>query len=140
MRPIDRLLERLDCVRRVGDDRWRARCRAHDSQGLSLSIAERDSRVLLHCFGGCSTDDVLASIGLTLADLFDKPVGEFKPLKRSPFRADDVLDLVSHEAMTLAIIASETTKDRHVSALNLARLMRAASRLNNLQSVLRDVR
>jgi hypothetical protein len=140
VRPVDRLLDRLTGVREVGPDKWRARCPGHDSQSLSLAIAERDSRVLLHCFAGCGSEAVLSSVGLTFSDLYDRPVGEFKPLARSPFRADDVLDLITREANTLAVLASDASKDREFSPLAQERLIKAASRLNHLKSVVRDVR
>jgi hypothetical protein len=140
VRPVDRLLERLNGVRQVGPDKWRAKCPGHDSRSLTLSIADRDGRVLLHCFAGCATDAVLSTVGLTFSDLYEKPLGEFKPLARSPFRADDVLDLITREATTLAVIASDASQERQFSPLALERLIKAASRLNHLQSVVRDVR
>ena len=47
--------------RRVGS-RWMARCPAHEDRSPSLSIGERDSRVLVHCFAGCEQEVVLASL------------------------------------------------------------------------------
>lgn len=45
-------------------------CPAHDDRNPSLSVAPGDDgRALLHCHAGCSTRDVAAAIGLTLADL-----------------------------------------------------------------------
>ena len=70
VRPIDRLLEHLDGVRRSGRG-WTARCPAHNDKTPSLSIAEGDDgRVLLNCFAGCETSSVIAALGLELADLF----------------------------------------------------------------------
>lgn len=49
----------------------RARCPAHDSRSLSLSIAETvEGGVLINCFGGCSAAEVVSAVGLTLSDLF----------------------------------------------------------------------
>lgn len=77
----DALLGRLDRVRKAGKG-WTARCPAHDDKTASLSIAEADDRVLVHCFAGCAPSSVLASVGMELADLFD-PKGENQPLKRN---------------------------------------------------------
>lgn len=53
---------------------WIARCPAHEDRSPSLSISEgHDGRVLLHCFAGCSTESVLAAIGLSMRDLFPGP-------------------------------------------------------------------
>lgn len=49
-------------------------CPAHEDRSPSLSVKEADDgRVLVHCFAGCETADVLAALGRTLADLFDGP-------------------------------------------------------------------
>jgi len=69
--PIEALLSKLEGVRESRPGKWRARCPAHDSKSLSLSVAEADSgSVLLHCFAGCGAADVLASVGLQLSDLY----------------------------------------------------------------------
>lgn len=38
---------------------YQARCPAHDDRSPSLSIAEKNGRVLFRCWAGCSQDDVL---------------------------------------------------------------------------------
>ncbi len=68
---VDNLLLRLDKVKPVGKCRWLACCPAHADKSPSLSIRELDDgRVLVHCFGGCSSYSVLEAIGLTINDLF----------------------------------------------------------------------
>ncbi len=37
-------------------------CPAHDDHSPSLSISERDGRVLVHCFAGCSQADVIEAL------------------------------------------------------------------------------
>ena len=39
-----------------------ARCPVHDDRDPSLSIAERDGKVLVHCFAGCPQEDVIAAL------------------------------------------------------------------------------
>ena len=69
------LLSRLDKVRAAGAGRWMAACPAHDDKSPSLSIREmEDGRVLIHDFGGCSSSDILAAVGLHLSDLFPAPL------------------------------------------------------------------
>ncbi|MCC7409240.1 MAG: DUF3987 domain-containing protein, partial [Phycisphaeraceae bacterium] len=49
---------------------WMARCPAHEDRKPSLSIGEGDDgRALLHCHAGCEAGQVVAAIGLDLADL-----------------------------------------------------------------------
>ena len=78
MRPIELVLGRLEDVS-VGGDGNAARCpcpehgKGRGDRNRSLSIKEgEDGRVLLHCFAGCKTADVLAALGLSMADLFDR--------------------------------------------------------------------
>lgn len=49
---------------------WSARCPAHPDQQPSLSIAEGDGgRALVRCHAGCTTEAIVAAVGLRLADL-----------------------------------------------------------------------
>lgn len=41
---------------------WSARCPAHDDKSPSLSISEKDGRILVHCFGGCDQDQVIKAL------------------------------------------------------------------------------
>jgi hypothetical protein len=64
------LLSRLDGVRSRGTGRWSARCPFHEDHSPSLSIGEGADRILLHCFALCENQDIVAALGLTMADLF----------------------------------------------------------------------
>src|SRR5262249_45641931 len=48
---------------------YKALCPSHEDKNPSLSINERDGKILFHCQAGCETKDVLAAKGLTFADL-----------------------------------------------------------------------
>ncbi len=45
-------------------------CPAHDDRHPSLVVKETDDRLLIHCWAGCRTTDVLAAMGLDYPDLF----------------------------------------------------------------------
>ncbi|MGI8587233.1 MAG: hypothetical protein ACR2M0_06030, partial [Chloroflexia bacterium] len=69
---IDGVLARLAGVRRGGHG-WQARCPAHDDQQPSLSLREgSDGRVLVHCHAGCSVEQIVKGMGLTMADLYER--------------------------------------------------------------------
>jgi hypothetical protein len=58
-----------------GHGRYLAKCPAHPDRSPSLSIREgRDGRVLLHCFAGCKTEDVLKELSLTWAAICGEPI------------------------------------------------------------------
>ena len=66
---IDEFLGKLEGVQETGGG-WVARCPAHGDDNPSLSIARgEDGRILVHCHAGCSAEDVVASLGLKMADL-----------------------------------------------------------------------
>ena len=68
--PINDVLNKLDGVK-GGGGKWIGKCPAHADENPSLSIGVgNDGRVLLHCFGGCETRDVLEAVGLRFKDLF----------------------------------------------------------------------
>lgn len=69
----DQLLDRLDRVRRRGDQAD-ARCPAHEDNRASLSVARgRDNRVLITCHAGCRWQDVLGAVGMEPGDAFGAP-------------------------------------------------------------------
>ena len=41
---------------------WIARCPAHDDRNPSLSLTERDGRLLVHCHAGCSQNAVIEAL------------------------------------------------------------------------------
>ncbi len=58
-------------ARRCGAGKWQARCMAHEDRYPSLSIAEgKDGRVLVRCWAGCATVDIVKAAGISLRDLF----------------------------------------------------------------------
>lgn len=74
--PLDRVLEALEVARGpdANGERW-ALCPAHDDKTTpNLHVREaEDGGVLLHCFAGCSQDEVLAALeehGVRGRDLF----------------------------------------------------------------------
>ena len=66
----DKIIERLEHCKPSGTNRWIARCPAHKDSSPSLVISQPDNeRVLIYCHAGCSTGDILDSIGLDFGAL-----------------------------------------------------------------------
>src|SRR3712207_2022060 len=69
---LARVLERLEGVRQRNGG-FMALCPAHDDQRPSLSVSEGDDgKVLVRCFAGCETEEVLDALGLSIHDLFER--------------------------------------------------------------------
>jgi hypothetical protein len=61
----------VDDAKRRRNGWWNACCPAHDDTKASLSFRDGDEGGLVFkCFRGCDKSDILAKIGLTMADLF----------------------------------------------------------------------
>ena len=50
----------------------RARCPAHQSKGFSLQITDHPDKEcwVVHCYAGCSSEEVLSAVGMNLIDAF----------------------------------------------------------------------
>ena len=77
---LQRFLSRLEGVRKTPSG-FKACCpcpghgdddRGDDDPSLSIDLGEED-RILINCFGGCTTDSVLEAMGLDFADLWPAP-------------------------------------------------------------------
>ena len=63
------LLICFDGVKMRGSNRAMCKCPCHHDKKASLSIDKIGDRILLHCFAGCKSEDILAAVGLTFSDL-----------------------------------------------------------------------
>lgn len=67
----DTLLSRLDKVKQIKPNRWKACCPAHSDSDPSLYISLMpDGRTLIFCQAGCASLDVLTAVGLDWDALF----------------------------------------------------------------------
>jgi hypothetical protein len=62
------IAEQLHARRNSGG--WIARCPAHEDRDPSLSISERNGRILLHCFVGCTAEAICDCLKIKISDLF----------------------------------------------------------------------
>jgi DNA primase len=68
----DQVLDRLDKVRRRGEESWTACCPVHDDKNPSMQLDVKDRKLLIHCFAcGANGDSVVESIGLSTGALFE---------------------------------------------------------------------
>ncbi len=74
MNPVlQNVLSRLQGVRKDGRG-WKALCPAHNDRKPSLKVDEGEGgKVLVKCFAGCRTEDIVAAIGLNMSNLYPEP-------------------------------------------------------------------
>ena len=133
------LIDRLERVRQTAPGRWLAKCPAHQDRSPSLSIRELDDgRVLLYDFGGCQVGDVLAAVGLTVADLFPQRLpGHSHAATHSKIPARDLLEIVSHETSIVAVIVTDLIAKKTISDTDWQRLALAVSRIGKARDHVR---
>ena len=68
---------------------WMARCPAHPDRTPSLALTERNGRVLLWCFAGCSLEEIVGALGVCSRDLFVDSLSR-KRKRRAVQRAAEV--------------------------------------------------
>jgi len=138
--PVQRLLARLEAVRRTGPSSWMASCPAHEDRSPSLSIREGDDgRVLIYCFTGCGAIEILDALGLDFADLFPPKLDTYPTERRGrrrsapPIPARDALELLDQECLIVEIVASRLAGgdpvEQHREDLEMAASRIAAIRL-----------
>lgn len=137
---IDVLLSKLDGVRRTGVDRGIAKCPAHEDGRASLSWRELpDGRTLLHCFAGCSVEEIVGSIGLQLQDLFPEKLvtGDFVKRERRPWSDRQLLELIDRETTVVFIAACDVTLEgRALNEVDMSRLRKARERITSIMGAL----
>ena len=137
MSAVENFINRLDKVKgRNGS--WTACCPAHEDKSPSLSVREgEDGRVLVHCFGGCSVDQIVGAVGMDMNDLFPPkrewsqqttPVKAMKPR----FYASDLMRIVSFEALVVMIAASDLSKGKKLSDRDMERMKLSCERIQEV--------
>lgn len=126
----DVFLSKLDKVRKTGPESWVACCPAHDDKSPSLSVRDADDgRVLVHCFAGCGVIEILASVGLTIDDLFPARLAYNHSPMRRPFPAADVLENITRETSIVAVAACNIRQGIALSDTDHERLLVASERI-----------
>lgn len=79
---LTEFLPRLKGVTKGIGNQYYAKCPAHEDQHASLSVSEGDDgRILLNCHVGCTPQEIVNELGLTINDLFsdDRTAPASKP-------------------------------------------------------------
>ena len=140
------LLDRLDSVRQVGPDRWRARCPAHDGKNREvLSIAATsDGTTLVRCFHGCSALEIVRAVGLKLHDLFPRvewqTTGTHAAVPRRP-RTDwaALIRACERDLILVKIMLAMISRGEPVNDVDATACQAAATRVYTLIQEQRDI-
>jgi hypothetical protein len=103
--PVDEVLSRLKKVRQSGGG-YTAQCPNHDDRENSLSVGVgSDRQVLLKCFAGCPVEKIVASIGLSMRDLFAKTHTQSRITSNRKRPIITVEELAQHKSLPAEFLA-----------------------------------
>lgn len=77
---LQEIIHRFRGARKTGNG-YMVKCPCHNDNQQSLSITESNGKILLNCFTGCQTQDIVEAVGLQMKDLFLTPA---KPVTQKP--------------------------------------------------------
>ncbi len=127
---IETLLSRVK-HRETGRGRYIAQCPAHDDKHPSLTLRETDDgRILLHCFAGCSAEEVLSAVSLEFDALYP-PRETFAKSERQRVNPADALRAIALEATVVWIAAADISNGLPVSEETRTRFGLAHSRIQS---------
>ena len=126
----DLLLSRLANVKKSGNG-WMSSCPAHGGHDC-LTIAEKDGRVLVHCFAGCDAREVVEAVDLRLSDLF---TDSLNPAKRREYQIQAASSARDHAKLIVDIAAAQALKEDLADA-DIAQLADAHQRLQEANAQL----
>jgi hypothetical protein len=132
MSAFDKVADRVARFKRTGPYTGIGSCptgaHALGDRSRGLSLRAVDDRVLIYCHAGCGAGEVVESLGLTLADLYDRPLGDLAP-SHSRIPARDLLEVTSEETSVVAMVAADLLAKKSITEADWQRLAQAAARI-----------
>jgi hypothetical protein len=135
--PLERFLARLDGVRNKASG-FIALCPAHDDRNPSLTVDEgAEGQVLFRCWAGCDSADVVASIGLTFADLYpERQHHAPRSRRRPPPPWRDLVRLLMLETTVLEIGVTMLESGDVPGPTDVARMREALDAIAQVKGVI----
>lgn len=138
---VDTFLSALDRVKRNAKGQWVACCPAHEDKRPSMTIAELDDgRVLVHCFSGCSVEEILGAVGMDFDILYPPKPDRHDPKRpmAKPFLPASVLEVLAFEALLVVTAARQMANGEALDENDYQRLLLAAERMQGVVNYVRS--
>tara|TARA_R110002050_G_scaffold184919_1_gene318614 strand:+ start:958 stop:1374 length:417 start_codon:yes stop_codon:yes gene_type:complete len=120
----EKILARFEKVYASTSDnsQYQCLCPNHDDKTASLGIKFDGDKVVINCFGGCETGDVIKAAGLSWSDIMpDSLDNDYKPNKRfNPFA---VVKAMSGDALFMYLCANEIIKNKPLQKSDQQKLL-----------------
>lgn len=129
------LLSRLPKARKLGESKWIANCPGHDDKSPSMGIKLVDDRILIHCFSGCSVEEILSPLSLTVADLFpDRQRLDGNKPKVEKFNRYELFPVLVHHARILYLSFQKFLNGEEMTVSDLKSIEQAMKAIENLEA------
>lgn len=125
--PLDNLLGRLERVKRVKSDQFVACCPAHDDSSPSLAIRDMGARVLVHCYAGCTFDEIRDALGMQAHEFFTDSNAP-RPIVQGVTRRE-LAEALAIELLTAYVVWSDRAKGKRPNPDDDAREKLARQRI-----------
>jgi len=128
---ISALTAQSKTVKRLRNGEVMFQCPAHKDRRASASARELpDGRFLIHCFAGCTPEEILSAVGLTFTDLFPKALGQHYSPERRAFAPALILQVLKSEIGIVRLIAFDMVRGKTINQTDFQRLERCAMRID----------
>jgi len=131
---LDELLGRLDKVKLVGTNKWTACCPVHQDKHPSMSITEKDGKILCYCFAcGAKGDDVAQAVGVSVTSLFSDPLS---PRTRMLKSRESLLAEKEQDELFLRLYRKAESEGREILYSDRKRYKQAINRIAGIEQKL----
>lgn len=97
---LKQILQKFNGNPKKAGDGYNVKCPCHDDGNASLSINEKEGKILMYCHAGCNTQDIIKKIGLKTSDLFleEKKENFYTKKGNEDFFYTDELGNIKHKS------------------------------------------
>jgi len=130
---LNQLLAKLDKVKSLSNGKWLACCPAHSDKSPSFTIKLADNdRILLHCFGGCSVNEILDAVDMEMSDLYPESTLYQKGSKPPRFNKYELFDRLITETGIISLSITQLLEGKNLNPIDLNRVLLAVSTIEDI--------
>lgn len=124
---LDPIVSRLEGVRWVKRDQLVARCPSHDDNSPSLAVRDAGDRVLIHCYAGCSFEEIRAALDMEAHEFFAE--GKAPRSIAAGVTRRELAEALAIELLTSYVVWSDRAKGKQIAPEDDARELLARQRI-----------
>lgn len=135
MADLNLILSKLDCVKKLPNGKYQAKCPAHNDKSPSLAISESgDGKVLIKCWAGCEFEQIVSAIGLEKKNFF--PVSRLPKAEHKAyyprFNAHELFPMLSQESLIALMALQQLAQGNPLSNVDVERVNQAFETILNI--------